>query len=73
MDSYVVEANIHHPTDTSLLGDGIRVITRTVLRIKRVGLAVGVTFVNHTKKNEGKASPYTTHYRMHPKLSFDPH
>ena len=48
--SYVVEANIHHPTNTSLLGDGIRVITRTVLKVKKIGLAVGMPFVNHTKK-----------------------
>jgi IS5 family transposase len=27
-DTTVVETNIHHPTDSSLLGDGIRVLTR---------------------------------------------
>lgn len=50
LDTTVVEANIHYPTDTSLLGDGIRVITRAVKGIKKAGLAVGIPFVNHTRK-----------------------
>jgi len=37
MDTTVVEADIHYPTDTSLLADGIRVITRTVVRLKKAG------------------------------------
>ncbi len=28
LDTYVIEANIRYPTDTSLLDDGIKVITR---------------------------------------------
>ncbi len=36
VDTTVVETNIHHPTDSSLLGDGVRVITRTVEKIRRV-------------------------------------
>jgi IS5 family transposase len=50
LDTYVVEANIHYPTDTSLLGDGIKVITRVVSRLKKAGLAADVSFVNHTRK-----------------------
>lgn len=50
MDTMVTEANIHHPTDTSLLADGIRVITRTVTRLKKVGAGIGSGFVNHTRK-----------------------
>jgi len=50
LDTTVVEANIHYPTDAFLLGDGIRVITRAVKRIKKAGLALGVPFVNHTRK-----------------------
>ena len=30
VDTTVVETNIHHPTDSSLLQDGVRVITRTL-------------------------------------------
>ncbi len=28
VDTTVVETNIHYPTDSSLLGDGVRVLTR---------------------------------------------
>jgi IS5 family transposase len=35
VDTTVVETNIHHPTDSSLLGDGVRVITRTLHKIRR--------------------------------------
>src|SRR5499427_4050324 len=30
VDTTVVETNIHYPTDSSLLGDGVRVLTRTM-------------------------------------------
>src|SRR5262249_15672599 len=30
VDTTVVETNIHHPTDSTLLGDGVRVLTRTM-------------------------------------------
>jgi IS5 family transposase len=33
VDTTVVETNIHHPTDSSLLGDGVRVLTRVMKRI----------------------------------------
>ena len=33
VDTTVVETNIHYPTDSSLLGDGARVLTRTMKRI----------------------------------------
>jgi transposase, IS5 family len=35
LDTTVVETNIHHPTDSSLLGDGVRVITRTLHKIRQ--------------------------------------
>jgi IS5 family transposase len=38
VDTTVVETNIHYPTDSSLLGDGARVLTRIM---KKVGGAVG--------------------------------
>src|ERR1700730_5541796 len=34
VDTTVVETNIHYPTDSSLLGDGTRVLTRTMKKIK---------------------------------------
>src|SRR6202040_4096773 len=33
VDTTVVETNIHYPTDSSLLGDGVRVLTRTMQKI----------------------------------------
>lgn len=38
VDTTVVETNIHYPTDSSLLGDGARVVTRVM---KKVSEAVG--------------------------------
>jgi transposase, IS5 family len=38
VDTTVVETNIHYPTDSSLMGDGVRVLTRVM---KRAAAAVG--------------------------------
>ena len=35
VDTTVVETNIHYPTDSSLLGDGGRVLTRTMKKIEK--------------------------------------
>ena len=35
VDTTVVETNIHHPTDSTLLEDGVRVITRSLHKIRR--------------------------------------
>ena len=38
VDTTVVETNIHYPTDSSLLNDGARTLTRTMKKIEgRVG------------------------------------
>jgi len=44
MDTTVVEADIHHPTDASLLQDGVRVITRVVKKLQAAGVAVKTSF-----------------------------
>lgn len=36
LDTTVVETNIHYPADSTLLQDGVRVITRTMAKIRRV-------------------------------------
>ncbi len=41
VDTTVTETNIHYPTDSSLLGDGVRVLTRTMKRIVEIGGDVG--------------------------------
>jgi IS5 family transposase len=35
VDTTVVETNIHYPTDSSLLGDGTRIMTRTMKKIEQ--------------------------------------
>jgi IS5 family transposase len=35
-DTTVVESDIHHPTDATLLQDGVRVITRTIQKIRKI-------------------------------------
>src|SRR5271169_2456310 len=41
VDTTVVETNIHYPTDSSLLGDGVRVLTRTMKKITKIAGKVG--------------------------------
>jgi hypothetical protein len=36
VDTTVVETNVHYPTDSSLLGDGARVLTRTMKKVEKV-------------------------------------
>lgn len=49
VDTTVVETNIHHPTDSTLLGDGVRVITRTVKKLERVIGKVKARFRDRTR------------------------
>jgi IS5 family transposase len=41
VDTTVVETNIHYPTDSSLLGDGVRVLIRTMKKITGIVGAAG--------------------------------
>jgi IS5 family transposase len=41
LDTTVVETNIHYPTDSSLLGDGVRVLTRTMKKVAAIVGKVG--------------------------------
>jgi transposase, IS5 family len=41
VDTTVVETDIHYPTDSSLLGDGVRVLTRAMKKITQIAGAVG--------------------------------
>jgi IS5 family transposase len=51
-DCLVVESNIHHPTDSSLLWDCVRVLTRIM---KRAQKAFGLAFVNHRLRAKRRA------------------
>ena len=41
VDTTVVETNIHYPTDSSLLGDGVRVLIRTMKKITTIAGEAG--------------------------------
>jgi IS5 family transposase len=41
VDTTVVESNIHYPTDSGLLGDGVRVLTRSMRKITELAGTVG--------------------------------
>jgi transposase, IS5 family len=41
VDTTVVETNVHYPTDSSLLGDGVRVLTRAMKRVTGLAGAAG--------------------------------
>lgn len=41
VDTTVVETNVHYPTDSTLLGDGVRVLTRAMRKIAKIAGAAG--------------------------------
>ena len=43
VDTTVVETDIHHPTDSTLLGDGVRVLTRIMRKITQIAGAAGTS------------------------------
>lgn len=49
VDTTVVETDIHYPTDSSLLGDGVRVLTRTMKRITAVAGRAGTRLRDRTR------------------------
>ena len=48
-DTTVVETNVHYPTDSTLLGDGIRVLHRAMKRIADECAPGAVTVVDHAR------------------------
>lgn len=49
LDTTVTEKNIRYPTDSQLLGDGIRVITRTIAKLKTVAGETQLKFRNRAR------------------------
>ena len=41
LDTTVVETNVHYPTDSSLLGDGVRVLIRTMKKVTKIASEAG--------------------------------
>jgi IS5 family transposase len=50
VDTTVVETDIHYPTDSTLLWDGVRVLTRLVGQLGALLPAAAQGFVNHTRR-----------------------
>jgi len=50
IDSTVVETDIHRPTDSTLLQDGIRVITRLLAQGQEFFPRAGYTFTDHNRR-----------------------
>jgi IS5 family transposase len=49
VDTTVVETNIHYPTDSSLLGDGVRVLTRTMKKITTIAGKTGARLCDRSR------------------------
>ncbi len=49
VDTTVVETDMHYPTDSSLLGDAVRVLTRTMKKIAHLAGAVGEKLRDRTR------------------------
>src|SRR6202142_4102895 len=54
VDTTVVETNIHYPTDSSLLGDGVRVLTRAMKKVSQVAGQVGAVLRDRTRSIKSK-------------------
>jgi len=50
VDTTVVETNIHYPTDSSLLGDGVRVLIRAMKRITDIAGEAGAKLCDRRRR-----------------------
>jgi transposase, IS5 family len=49
VDTTVVETNIHYPTDSSLLGDGVRMLIRTMKKITTIAGEAGARLSDRSR------------------------
>jgi IS5 family transposase len=49
VDTTVVETNIHYPTDSTLMGDGVRVLTRVMKKAAAAAAEAGVKFRDRSR------------------------
>jgi transposase, IS5 family len=49
VDTTVVETNIHYPTDSTLLGDGVRVLIRTMKKVTKIVGTAGTKLHDRTR------------------------
>jgi transposase, IS5 family len=54
VDTTVVETNIHYPTDSTLLGDGVRVLIRVMKRVTAVAGQVGAKLCDRSRSVKRK-------------------
>lgn len=52
IDCTVVETNIHSPTDSELLWDGVRVLSRLLIRAKSEFTDLRFSFMNHSRRSK---------------------
>ena len=50
IDCTVVESNIHAPSDSTLLWDSVRVLTRLLTKAKELYPRLGIVYQNHTRR-----------------------
>ena len=65
MDCTVVSSNIHEPSDSKLLWDAVRVITRKLTQLKECEKGVSFPFSDHTKR--AKRRMLAIHYAKNTK------
>lgn len=53
-DTTVVEANIHYPTDASLIQDGIGLVSKMVKKLKALGVATATRYNDHSRSARKK-------------------
>ncbi len=70
-DTTVVESDIHHPTDATLLQDGVRAITGTVNRIRKLASHATEGFVDQTDAVKKKVLSFTKVLRRRMSKSWD--
>jgi IS5 family transposase len=54
VDTTVVETDIHYPTDSSLLGDGVRVLTRIMKKVAVIAAQAGTQLRDRTRSVKRK-------------------
>lgn len=70
-DTTVVESDIHHPTDASLLQDGVKVITRVVQKIRKVASHAAQGFEDRTQEIKEKILSMTKVLRRRTRESWE--
>jgi IS5 family transposase len=63
LDTTVVETNIHYPTDSNLLGDGVRVLLRAMKRIAEIAGEQGAKLRDRSRSVKLRMLAHRAHQR----------